>query len=1197
MDPFSLIGLVASILTFVDFAHKVLAECKRLNGLASDATIGNGDIESLTTNLQALSLDLKPGKPESAMNANEFRLNSLAKDCQAISADLLLLLDGLKPKNPKSTTQIVRAAWRAVRKKNEVDNLAERLKKCQQLLHLQLSQVTRLEVHDRLDAIQHSQTCEEEEIRSLSRHIEVLGERIKTLDIHEGLLRDVQSLLAQSQEALCRGLQAAILAGLVFEKMYDRVENIEKAYESTFDWLLKESALSEESLRRSDNSEQELLRIARENDRLRHDARDLFVSWLSKDSGIFHISGKPGCGKSTLMKYISTNPRTQELLKVWAGPTKKLVHVKFFFWRHGSEYQRSFKGLLRSLLYSILDQCPNLIETTFPTQWQRARLGLPLQFEQSDIKEAFDNLVGKKEVYANHRFAIFIDGLDEFQGREDALVQALLTWVKLSQDSTKICVSSRELPIFQERFSAFPKLRLHELTQSDILHFVREVLDRNEDVRAMRDVPSFTDDITELGNLIAVKAEGVFLWVALVLKEVEDGLVSGDRVEDLAKKIDFLPSELERLFDFIIKSITDAHPVNHRRAFTILHLALLRHRAKDRAPRLLELSFLDEFENDKDFSRSITKPDSPESIECRLKRYQKQIDASCRGLVTVVSSERTAGSAFGHYFKDQVAFTHRALVEFLLRRKTWHIISEAVGRFNAFQFRCQTTIAELQTCATGLPRLGGNWTRGVQARFNSELLQLLRDYYDLGETDSSPSYLLTALQRLRTFTMTEAGLEAKAEEAISIPYEWTNGLVTYYCNKMLTLHVTGNLIKRGAQAGLQEFLLSSADNSPLDINDQFHCLLVDHIRDEASRRDSPGPICVPPGRRLRFFRYCLDHGLSPETPACLDFGDLEGLAVPTIWHLLLWYSVIAVSLDHSPALLFSIFLANGANPHFWLSFDPSHGIERFHGMVAVMGHYGLEKHVAFSPIFVPARPSPVLDLARQKNWLVSLKDLVELWTPRDADKVRKLIDMNANDCGRSVDQLQNVKIEFGLDADTWPVLDVNEEIPQPLFPSWDGTTKRLDKKLLGSNGQLLVVRYSRRRYVHDYMGTGLANHEQIWHSGTAGKLPRQTERTPQRLMSRLRSYTHTSIVASLFLVISKFVTVFMDVRPDAAADDSRFPGGRCGKAVGMPEEWPRLAPKLYLGQSGRDAEFCWRYGHWSPDRDSKLIQLNDQNEY
>jgi hypothetical protein len=143
MDPFSLIGLIASIVTFVDFAHKVLAECKRLNESASGATIGNGHIESLTTNLQALSLDLQLGKPESAMKANEFRLNSLAKDCQAISADLLLLLDGLKAKNPKSIIQVVHAAWRAVRKKNEIGNLAERLKKCQQLLHLQLSQVTR----------------------------------------------------------------------------------------------------------------------------------------------------------------------------------------------------------------------------------------------------------------------------------------------------------------------------------------------------------------------------------------------------------------------------------------------------------------------------------------------------------------------------------------------------------------------------------------------------------------------------------------------------------------------------------------------------------------------------------------------------------------------------------------------------------------------------------------------------------------------------------------------------------------------------------------------------------------------------------------------------------------------------------------------------------------------------------------------
>lgn len=42
-------------------------------------------------------------------------------------------------------------------------------------------------------------------------------------------------------------------------------------------------------------------------------------NWLSSDEGIFHISGKLGSGKSTLMKYLCNNDTTRSLLDTWAG--------------------------------------------------------------------------------------------------------------------------------------------------------------------------------------------------------------------------------------------------------------------------------------------------------------------------------------------------------------------------------------------------------------------------------------------------------------------------------------------------------------------------------------------------------------------------------------------------------------------------------------------------------------------------------------------------------------------------------------------------------------------------------------------------------------------------------------------------------------------------------------------------------------
>lgn len=57
--------------------------------------------------------------------------------------------------------------------------------------------------------------------------------------------------------------------------------------------------------------------------------------WLDQETGIFHVSAKPGAGKSTLMKYLRSNPATQEKLQSWAG-SHPLMMASFFFWKPGN---------------------------------------------------------------------------------------------------------------------------------------------------------------------------------------------------------------------------------------------------------------------------------------------------------------------------------------------------------------------------------------------------------------------------------------------------------------------------------------------------------------------------------------------------------------------------------------------------------------------------------------------------------------------------------------------------------------------------------------------------------------------------------------------------------------------------------------------------------------------------------------------
>ncbi|KAH7304158.1 hypothetical protein B0I35DRAFT_484642 [Stachybotrys elegans] len=78
-----------------------------------------------------------------------------------------------------------------------------------------------------------------------------------------------------------------------------------------------------------------------------------FCEWLQRGSGMFWIHGKPGSGKSTLMKFIYKSRQTWELLHDWTR-TSYEVTAAFFFHHRGTSLQRSFEGVLRSLVIQVL---------------------------------------------------------------------------------------------------------------------------------------------------------------------------------------------------------------------------------------------------------------------------------------------------------------------------------------------------------------------------------------------------------------------------------------------------------------------------------------------------------------------------------------------------------------------------------------------------------------------------------------------------------------------------------------------------------------------------------------------------------------------------------------------------------------------------------------------------------------------------
>ncbi|KAI1871725.1 hypothetical protein JX265_005711 [Neoarthrinium moseri] len=83
--------------------------------------------------------------------------------------------------------------------------------------------------------------------------------------------------------------------------------------------------------------------------------------WLQNGNGIFWVSGKPGSGKSTLMKFVHNDDRTRELLHCWNTSTRQIT-ANFFFHYRGNVIQKSFEGLLRSIISQLLEAEPELYD-------------------------------------------------------------------------------------------------------------------------------------------------------------------------------------------------------------------------------------------------------------------------------------------------------------------------------------------------------------------------------------------------------------------------------------------------------------------------------------------------------------------------------------------------------------------------------------------------------------------------------------------------------------------------------------------------------------------------------------------------------------------------------------------------------------------------------------------------------------------
>ena len=295
-----------------------------------------------------------------------------------------------------------------------------------------------------------------------------------------------------------------LLKALNYDQIYQREHKIQSVHHGTGKWLLDHAA---------------------------------YLAWLDSDNlsehhGLFWIKGKPGAGKSTLMKFAFHNTKISKKTDIVLG---------FFFHARGDLLEKSTIGMYRSLLYQLfqrVDVSREMFELYHLSRWSQ-------EFHQWTVEQLKAVLEHSILAYRlPNALTCFIDALDE---ADDLQIRDMVSFfhqigIQAVQNGVKfrVCFSSRPYPEISQRDGLFMILENQPGHTQDIQSYVESKLQVDDTATAR-----------ELRAEIQKKADGVFLWVYLVIEILTTTDEHGD-VLALQAKLREIPEGLHTFFNDMV---------------------------------------------------------------------------------------------------------------------------------------------------------------------------------------------------------------------------------------------------------------------------------------------------------------------------------------------------------------------------------------------------------------------------------------------------------------------------------------------------------------------------------------------------------------------------------------------------------------------------------------------------------------------
>lgn len=443
----------------------------------------------------------------------------------------------------------------------------------------------------------------------------------------------------RSTEVADRNLEGFIKS-FKYPEMYhcQNADSINRAHEGTFRWIFEEE----------DNSDHEAKDQSHSSKTQRWSS---FSDWLTSEDSLYWISGKPGSGKSCLMRFLATNLRTGESLKKWK-PHVQILSA--YIWLAGSLIQRSQKGVLTTLLHQLL-----------LNNEQTAKI-LYFEYAQSSKDTISDwsfaelqNCLFKALRSIEQGICIFVDGLDEIDPKEFGGKLALTKLLKdiASLPNIKVCVGSREEVVFKDAYKDYPQLRLQDLTIKDIKKHTRDSLQvmlDNDKIDTTSDLAR--EQFDDLVQQISQKAEGVFLWVSVVVSNTRRAYLEDcEDMEGLLKRIEQLPTDISQLYTEMWSRLNpDDKHIYKTESALYFQIALL-----GAAVLLWEMAACIRTEFMHDFLAGGPKM-TQDRLERECEKTKKQLHARCAGLLQVSPPFESEDPLFPSIANSRISFIHRS---------------------------------------------------------------------------------------------------------------------------------------------------------------------------------------------------------------------------------------------------------------------------------------------------------------------------------------------------------------------------------------------------------------------------------------------------------------------------------------------------------------------------------------------------------